>query len=44
MKDREAIVPAGMEPEYEQMRIVEGSEAQIVQAFENLRHLLAAAE
>lgn len=67
MKDREAIVPAGMEPVYEQihyapalrvgrtiyvsgqigrdaqMRIVEGSEAQIVQAFENLRLVLAAA-
>lgn len=65
--DRQAIIPPGMEPVYEQihyapavrvgqtvyvsgqigrdaqMRIVEGSEAQIVQAFENLRHVLEAA-
>lgn len=67
MRDRKAIVPAGMEAVYEKigyapglkvgdtlyvsgqigrdaaMQLVEGREAQIVQAFENLRQVLEAA-
>ncbi|AOR73053.1 hypothetical protein BBJ41_36470 [Burkholderia stabilis] len=67
MRDRKAIVPAGMEAVYEKigyapglkvgdtlyvsgqigrdaaMQLVEGREAQIVQAFENLKHVLEAA-
>ncbi len=67
MSDRQAIVPAGMEPVYEKigyapgikvgntvyvsgqigrdmaMRLVEGREAQIAQAFDNLQIVLKAA-
>src|SRR5262245_37813206 len=67
MRDRETIIPKGMEPIYEKihyapavtvgrtiyvsgqigrddsMRIVEGSEAQFAQAFENVRKVLDAA-